>query len=280
MSGHQTETGFIPSHLEVVAPGASPTRVALVAHGIMGSASNWRGFFRKLVEDPRAAAYRWVLVDLRHHGRSDGAPPGPDTVRSCAEDLVALTRHLGVTPTVAVGHSFGGKVVLSYGDLAPVTPERVLVLDSSLGIERPAEPGSTGDDVFRVIDGLRSLPNPIPSREALVEALTAQGFSLMLARWMTTNLEGSADMGYRFRFDLDGIGRLIGDYFTLDAWPFLERLGARAHVVRGDRSDRIPEVDAARLAGLGVPVTTLSAGHWVHVDAPDALREVIANALP
>lgn len=280
MSAHRLETGFIPSHFEVVAPGASPTRVALVAHGIMGSASNWRSFFRKLVEDPRGAAYRWVLVDLRHHGRSDGTPPGPDTVRGCAEDLVALTRHLGVTPTVTVGHSFGGKVVLSHADLAPHTPERVLVLDSSLGIERPAEPGSTGDDVFRVIDGLRSLPSPFPSRDALVEGLTAQGFSLSLARWMTTNLEGSAADGYRFRFDLDGIGRLIGDYFTLDAWPFLEKLGARVHVVRGERSDRIPEVDAARLAALGVPVTTLSAGHWVHVDAPEALREVIASALP
>lgn len=280
MSAQPGDLGFIPSHLEVVAAGANPEKVALVAHGIMGSASNWRGFFRRLVEDPRGAAYRWVLVDLRHHGRSDGTPPGPDTVRSCAEDLVALTRNLGVTPTVTLGHSFGGKVVLGHADLAPVTPERVLVLDSSLGIERPAEPGSTVDDVFRVIDGLRSLPSPIPSREALVEALTGQGFSLMLARWMTTNLEGSADTGYRFRFDLDGIARLIGDYFTLDAWPMIGRLGARAHVVRGDRSDRIPEVDAARLAELGVPVTTLAAGHWVHVDAPDALREVIASALP
>lgn len=280
MSAQPADAGFIPSHLEVVAAGASPTKVALVAHGIMGSASNWRGFFRRLVEDPRGAAYRWVLVDLRHHGRSDGAPPGPDTVRSCAQDLVALTRHLGVTPTVTVGHSFGGKVALSYAALAPITPERVFVLDSSLGVERPAEPGQTGDDVFRVIDGLRSLPSTLPSRDALVEALTGQGFSLGLARWMTTNLEGSAAEGYRFRFDLDGIGRLIGDYFTLDAWPLVEKLGARVQVVRGDRSDRVPEVDVGRLGVLGVPVTTLSAGHWVHVDAPDALREVIAAALP
>lgn len=268
-------SGFLPSYLEVVPSGTTPSKVALVAHGIMGSASNWRGFFRKLAEDPAARDHRFILVDLRHHGKSEGAPP-PDTVRSCAEDLVALTEHLGVAPDVTIGHSFGGKVVLAHADL--VSPRRVMVLDSSLGTEASVREG-TGDEVSRVIGALRSLSPPFPTREALVDALTERGFSLGLARWMTTNLEGQAGEGYRFRFDLEGIERLIGDYFATDAWPILGRLGGRAHVVRGERSDRIGLADVERLATLGVEVTNLAAGHWVHVDAPDALRAVIAQTL-
>lgn len=266
---------FIPSHIEVLAAGSEPSKVALVAHGIMGSASNWRGFFRKLVEEPAARDYRFILVDLRHHGKSEGAPP-PDTVQSCAKDLVALTEHLGVRPDVTIGHSFGGKVVLAHADL--VLPRRVMVLDSSLGIDDSVREG-TGDEVSRVISALRALSPPFPTREALVDALTEQGFSLGLARWMTTNLEGQAGEGYRFRFDLEGIERLIGDYFATDAWPILGRLGGRAHVVRGERSDRISLADVERLETLGVEVTNLAAGHWVHVDAPDALRATISRVL-
>lgn len=275
---------FLPSHLEVVAPGAHPSRVALVAHGIMGSASNWRGFFRKLVEEarpdtPAVADFRWLLVDLRHHGRNAATPPPPDTVSACAHDLIALTDHLGVTPEVTIGHSFGGKVVLAHSMAAPRPPGRVVVLDSSFGVEPPTSTRAVGDDVFRVIDALKGQAIPVVSREALVESLTAKGFSLGLARWMTTNLEGSATDGYRFRFDLDGIGRLIADYFEVDAWPILKELGSRGLVVRGTRSDRVSQDDVVRLHTLGVPLVELDAGHWVHVDAPEALRRILAEAV-
>jgi len=304
-------SGFLPAFIEVATASADPTdptgsadparathpaRVALVAHGILGSASNWRSFIRKLVDtDALAATFRWLLVDLRHHGSSSASverPPLPDTVLSCAKDLVALTDSLGVTPTLSLGHSFGGKVVLAHADHLVTTgrtpPRGVWLLDSSLSPEDVSanasrDGASTGDDVARVIAALRTIALPIESREALVTTLRDMGFSLGLSQWMTTNVQGRAGPGYRWRFDLDGIEALISDYFATDAWAMVASVAARARVgvVRGGKSDRVSDSDATRLGTMpGVEVHTLAeAGHWVHVDDPDGLRRLFVRAV-
>ncbi len=289
-------SGFLPTFIEVATASVHPDRVALVAHGILGSASNWRGFVRKLVEtDALAATVRWLLVDLRHHGGSAASvvrPPLPDTVKACAKDLVALTDSLGVTPTLSLGHSFGGKVVLAHADHLVATgrtaPRGVWLLDSSLSTEDVSagasrDDATTGDDVARVIAALREIPVPIESREALVTTLRDRGFSLGLAQWMTTNVEGRAGQGYRWRFDLDGIEALIGDYFATDAWAMVATVAAKTKVgvVRGGRSDRVSEQDVSRLQSMpGVEVHTLAeAGHWVHVDDPEGLRRLFVQAV-
>ncbi|KAJ1390839.1 Alpha/Beta hydrolase fold, partial [Sesbania bispinosa] len=61
----------------------------------------------------------FLLVDLRCHGDSASIRKrGPHTVASAALDVLKLVRDLRMTPRVLVGHSFGGKVVLSMVDQA------------------------------------------------------------------------------------------------------------------------------------------------------------------
>ena len=80
-----------------------------VCHGILGSGLNWRTFCRNLQKErPELEFY---LIDLRCHGRSPTLRP-PHTVESCANDLLDLMKDVG-TPHAIIGHSFGGKVVLS-----------------------------------------------------------------------------------------------------------------------------------------------------------------------
>jgi pimeloyl-ACP methyl ester carboxylesterase len=68
---------------------------------------------------PRLQAYpQWqvLLVDLRCHGESHwqhGRPQGQHSVDSAAADVLALLRHLKLFPNSLIGHSFGGKVVMS-----------------------------------------------------------------------------------------------------------------------------------------------------------------------
>jgi pimeloyl-ACP methyl ester carboxylesterase len=74
---------------------------------------------------PRSAALpclqaypQWqvVLVDLRCHGESHwqhGRPEGQHSVDSAAADVLALLRQLKLFPNTLIGHSFGGKVVMS-----------------------------------------------------------------------------------------------------------------------------------------------------------------------
>jgi pimeloyl-ACP methyl ester carboxylesterase len=59
-----------------------------------------------------------LVVDLRCHGESAAAAGGhaavgPHTVDSSARDVLNLLRELRMFPHMLVGHSFGGKVVMS-----------------------------------------------------------------------------------------------------------------------------------------------------------------------
>lgn len=272
---------FVLAH-RVVGDSAAP-RTAYVLHGALGSGQNFSRFVQRLSAERREYAY--VLVDLRNHGRSSGAPP-PHTLESCAGDLQGLARHLDRPIEVLIGHSFGGKVSIEYARQTEGSTEsclrQVWVLD--------AVPGSQGEgtdsEVSAVVRAVRGVPMPAQSRQAVVDDLMQRaGLSSGMAQWMATNLkrEGSE---YHWSFDLDGIEELMADYFRVDLWPYLEgsRQAPRFELVVAERSNRWTSAMRERARALP-PESRVTyrllpdSGHWVHVDNPDALLAMIVDAL-
>ncbi|MFT7580568.1 MAG: pimeloyl-ACP methyl ester carboxylesterase [Myxococcota bacterium] len=272
---------FLPAYVEVGAkPAQAPQRSVLLLHGILGSASNWRGFSRRLAAE--YPAWRFLVVDLRNHGDSVGAP-GPHTVEACAQDLARLTTALGLQAEFVIGHSFGGKVALTYAAQPTAGVAEVWLLDAPPGALDASRPGA--QEIERVIDTIRTVETPLETRAALVQALTERGLSNVIAQWMTTNLRRT-NAGYVWRFSLPGIVEMMQDYAQLDLWPTLRGLPASttAHVVRGGRSDRWAIADLVALEEVGaapnVVVHTLAkAGHWVHVDDAAGLSTLLGAAL-
>ncbi|MGZ8665858.1 MAG: alpha/beta fold hydrolase [Solirubrobacterales bacterium] len=76
--------------------------VALFVHGLGGSANAWLAQLRACEE----RGWRGVVYDQRGAGRSQ-KPPGPYSVETWSEDLVALLDALGVGEAALVGHSVG-----------------------------------------------------------------------------------------------------------------------------------------------------------------------------
>ena len=244
-----------------------------MTHGIFGAGSNWRGIARKLVD--RRREWGVVLVDLRLHGRSEAGEP-PHTVAACAEDLATSIRELGDVRALA-GHSFGGKTALATRSL--VTLAQTWVLDASPGA-RPEAMTDPDNSVLRVLDMMARMPASWPSRDAFVAAVVADGHSTALAQWLAMNLVAQGDAMVN-RLDVAALRSLLVDYYRLDLWPDVLS-GSELHVVVATSGSSVSPADLARLrtAPPHVHVHEITAGHWLHIDAPAAVVELFATHLP
>lgn len=267
---------FVPAYQIEAAPGATPTHTAFLLHGILGSRRNWRTMARTLVR--AHPDWQVVLVDLRCHGDSK-APPPPHTLAACAEDLRYLADEVA-DPSVIIGHSFGGKVAMTYAREHGEGLEECWVLDATPEAGYPA--ADVDNEVLEVLETLEQIVMPLEEREDVIDILEGKGFSTMLARWMTTNLEAGPHGGFVWRFDLDGVRELLGSYYTEDLMPFLAAPGCDVHIVRAGRSNRWTPELVHTLETMSSRVHTqeiANAGHWLHVDAPKVVASLLGDAL-
>lgn len=271
-----------------------PTAVFL--HGILGSRKNWGTFSRRLAQE--FPTWQFLLVDLRCHGDSASiTATGPHTVASTALDVLKLVRQLRITPRVLVGHSFGGKVVLSMVEQAAkplARPVKVWVLDATPGKVRPGGDGE--DHPAELISFLSTLPKEVSSKRDIVNALIQEGFSKDVAQWVVTNLRptgppGSSPSSFSWVFDLKGIAELYQSYEETNLWKVVEDVPRGVHVnfLKAERSlhrwalEDIQRIHAAEEVaaeeGGGVEMHVLEdAGHWVHADNPDGLFRILLSS--
>ncbi len=268
---------FVPHHFVLTAPDTIPQRYLLVLHGVFGSGKNWRLFMRKLVA--RCPQWGAVLVDVRGHGDSLGAA-GPHNIEAVADDLIAVERKLPAPVRGICGHSLGGKLALGYAARRRDTFQQLWVLDSRPGKLDPQNAEST-QKVLRLLTGL---PPSFASRDGFIEALIRGGQSKAVSQWLAMNLcrEGES---FRLGLELDVVGALLESYYTSDWWPELARTAPQRalHQVVGSRGvwdsaslERLDELAQQRATTM---VHRLNAGHWLHVDAPDALLDLMTHAL-
>lgn len=265
-----------------------PPPTVVLVHGILGSRRNLQGFARRLLDG--FPSWQAVLVDLRCHGASaELSTAGPHGVESCGRDVLELLSHLKVFPRVLIGHSFGGKVVMSmaqqFGQRLP-RPVQAWVLDALPGEVRSGEEGRR-DHPLDLIHTLKEMVLPVPSRSHLIESLVQAGYSQGVASWMTTNLRplGGATGGraLTFTFDLDGVEEMYRSYESTNMWPLLINPpeGLKLDFVRAERSSyRWGGQDKDQIRDLGHGIHLLrNSGHWVHTDNPDGLFDIIESSM-
>ncbi|MDX2092691.1 MAG: alpha/beta hydrolase [Kofleriaceae bacterium] len=263
-------------HERVAHSGSTPSRWMLLTHGIFGAGMNWRGIARKLVD--RRREWGVVLVDLRLHGRSE-AGASPHTLAACAEDVRALIAELGGVAVLA-GHSFGGKVMAVTRNLVEV--QQTYLLDSTPSA-RPSLIDDPHNSVGRVLALLARAPRRFGKREEFVELVKADGHDAGLGQWLAMNLVPDTSGELVMRLDPDGLRELLVDYYSRDLWDALRdpRRGD-VELVIADRSSTFSDADRAQLPALPphIHVHHIDAGHWLHIEAPDAVLELFARTLP
>lgn len=266
---------------------------AVLVHGILGSKRNLNSFARMIVEG--FPTWQVLVVDLRCHGESAAAAGGhaavgPHTVDSSARDVLNLLRALRMFPHMLVGHSFGGKVVMSmahqFGARLP-RPVQTWVLDTvPAEVPEGAGGGPAGaalDHPRALIEALQQLPEPIESRNWVLDTLLHQGFTKPVAQWVTTNLRPApGTQQLRWTFDLDGIAEMYDSYEAASMWELLQQppQGLSVDFVRAEQSSFRWEGGVVdNIEALGHRVHLLrDAGHVVHQDNPKGLFDIMSSS--
>lgn len=238
----------------------------VVVHGLMGSADNWRSHVKAWQPQRRV-----VAVDLRNHGHSPHAE-GMD-YPSMAEDLLALMDRLQLEKAHLLGHSMGGKVVITLARLAPQRVASLIVADIA--------PQAYGHDHDSVFAGLRNLQQGQPANRREADELLAEHVEDRATRlFLATNLERAEEGGLRLRLGLDQIEAGYEDIIQAPGGegPFT----GSVLVVRGGRSPYVPDSALPHLRDI-LPqarlVTLAEAGHWLHAEQPAAFRAAVNEFL-
>ncbi len=237
-----------------------------VIHGLMGSADNWRSHVKQW-----QAHHRVVAVDLRNHGRSPHAEGM--SYGEMAQDLLALMDRLAVERAHLLGHSMGGKVVIS---AARLTPERVASL-----IVADIAPQAYGHGHDAVFAGLRRVEAGSPTNRREADEMLAEHVDERATRlFLATNLVRGDDGVLRWRIGLDQIER---DYDSIMQAPAGEgAYEGPTLVLRGGRSHYVPDEALPTLRNVlpnAQVVTLQQAGHWLHAEQPDAFQTAVNDFL-
>jgi pimeloyl-ACP methyl ester carboxylesterase len=181
---------------------------------------------------------------------------------------------------VIVGHSFGGKVALAAARAGDPTLRQVWVMDST------PSAGRTEAGADRLLALLARLPERFDDRGEVVRAVQEAGFNLHIAEWTATNLVRSPD-GYRWKFDLAALDLLLADFYREDLWSVVEPSvpGREVIFVRATRGSIMDEAAAARIDRLEadgecVRRIDIDGGHWINMENPDAVLELLTRHLP
>ena len=247
--------------------GESGTPLIMV-HGLFGSSVNWRGIARQLAD-----RFHIYALDLRNHGKS----PHMETMRyaDMALDLARFMDSAGLEKAHILGHSMGGKAAMVAALIYPARFDRMMVLDIA-----PVSYTHTYDDM---IDAMLSVDLSSCSARADVEAVLRETIPDDGTRLFIMQNVVAQEGELSWRLNLPVIKEYMSDII---GFPSSEMQGKQfegpVQMIYGENSDYV-KASAGPVVRDYFPNSGFqsieNAGHWLHVDQPEALIEMLREFL-
>ncbi len=254
-----------PAMSEPTSRSSSPTIVPLFvddggahAHGkppvvfLHSAAGNTHHFDAQLAHLRRSR--RALALDLRGHGRSPSATSFD--VEAAAADVRAALAARGVDRYVLVGHSWGGAVAAAVAGTAPEQVTGLLLLD----------PASDG----------RQMPKEVA--EGLMDALRTRYHEVVVEHWSSMLTNARPEVRDRLLREVQAAPREVvtGTLASLLAFDPVASLSRYRGPVRSIITPLNDGPDAYHRLVERIAVTRVEGtGHWLQLDRPDEVNDVI-----
>src|SRR3712207_5913189 len=217
---------------------------------------------------------------------------GVTGVQTCALPIYLVAAELASygEPVTLVGHSMGGKVAMT---LALRRPEllRALVVVDIAPVDYPLQGGRTDDPdeeaspFAAFIEAMKAMDlGSLASRADADAALQTAVPSRMVRSFLLQSLvrEGTGGDGWRWRLNLDLLGRDLGELRGFPEPPPGATFDGPVLWIAGANSTYVLDEDRPHMDAL-FPATRLvrikNAGHWVHSEQPEVFLETLRRFL-
>ena len=246
---------------------ANPSCVILL-HGMLGNMDNWRSQAKRL-----SSHFRVITPDLRNHG--DSAHLSGMRYQDMANDVLALSHHLGIESFDLLGHSMGGKIAIEIALSQAKKLKRLVVVDIA--------PKSYPLWHLVTFKALLSLPvADLKSRSQADEVLSSQIDDPFERAFLLKNLKSNQTGGYTWSCDLQEITRA---YLTIANFTRSNqsKFNGDTLFIKGEKS---PYIDAEKDIAIiheFFPTSTIEtikdAGHTPHIEKADVFFKMISKFL-
>lgn len=240
----------------------------LIVPGLFGSIGNWRGFAKKLSEHRRV-----IVVDQRNHGLSPHA--STHSYFDLVGDIVELLDDLEIEIVSLCGHSMGGKAAMVFALIAPERLDRLMVLDIAPVIYQHSHKA--------ILEGLARVDLiGCKSRSEVERQLVGAIPDKSTRLFIMLSLAGKSNEFY-WRLN---VPVLLESLPLIGGFP-LDELSHRQHLsktvfIKGSCSNYVDSeyYDSIMKFFPGADIKSVNgAGHWLHVEQPDAVIDLCLNFL-
>ena len=249
----------------------------IIAHGLYGSSDNWISIARDLSD-----RFEVYVVDQRNHGQSPHSPQ--HDYPSMREDLREFMDARDIRRAVLIGHSMGGKTVMSFAEAWPERVQALVSIDiAPKSYHNLALASRNAPNHSNLIEAMMKLDlSGIESREDADQAMAASVGSDRIRGFLLKNLRREPGGAFYWRLNLDAIAANQDAIFGgmdreaikarggITGFPVLFISGGNSEYIRAEDHQAIRDIFP-----VAEFVTIPGAGHWVHAEQPDLLVKTI-----
>jgi pimeloyl-ACP methyl ester carboxylesterase len=255
--------------------GKGPTFI--IIHGLYGASDNWAGIAKKLSHH-----FEVYTLDQRNHGRSPHSPE--HSYNLMKNDLLEFMDDHQIQSSILLGHSMGGKTAMHFASSYPERVNGLIVVDiAPKSYLADTKQGQRSIDHETIIEALKKIDlSKVKTRADADLQLKQDIYSEKVRQFLLKNLHRNKDLSFSWSLNLNALEHNLSDILEgIDRKRFKTGnpvTGFPVLFIRGANSPYIQDNDIPLIENIFIVadlVTVKDAGHWLHVEQPEQLVEII-----
>jgi len=239
-------------------------RPLLILHGLFGSLDNWKTLGNRFAEH-----YEVYLIDQRNHGKS---PHSDDfDYQVMADDLIEFVNDHYLRGIYILGHSMGGKTVMSFAQHCDLI-DKIVIADIAPRAYKPHH-----NDLVKAMENIDL--SSISSRGEVDELLQKDIPNFSVRQFLMKNLYWREKDQLDWKINLPVIKRKMNviagsiENHVVNTPTLFIQGGLSPYIMDADYPMIKKQFPNSRIVKME------KVGHWLHAENPELFYEIVRNFL-